>query len=146
MNDSIQNFIDSKNIAILGVSDNPRKFGNSVFKELRYRGYNLFPVHPTLEKYDETEVYHDIDSLPFHVDAAVVCIKPEKVAPILDQLIDGNIKKIWFQQGADFSVYAEKAREKGLDVIERKCILMHAPPVTGIHKFHRFLAKVFGRI
>jgi bifunctional ADP-heptose synthase (sugar kinase/adenylyltransferase) len=48
----------------------------------------------------------------------------------------------------DFGNYNQLSQETadrlGLPVVSKKCILMYAPPVTSIHKFHRAIKSVFG--
>jgi hypothetical protein len=36
------------------------------------------------------------------------------------------------------------AEEYQKEIIHRKCIFMFAEPVKGVHKFHRFIMKLFG--
>jgi len=38
---------------------------------------------------------------------------------------------------------AEKA---GIKLVYNKCIMMFASPVKGVHAFHRFLARIFGKV
>ena len=46
MDQAIQDFINGKRIAIVGVSRDGDKFGNTAFAELAARGYQVFAVHP----------------------------------------------------------------------------------------------------
>ena len=146
MDKSIIDFVESENIAILGASPSGKKFGNSIYKSLREKGYSLFPVHPTAETIEGDRAYKSMASLPENVKGAIIAISPAKAETVIDDAVSGGIKRLWFQQGANFSRAADKAREAGIDVVTGKCILMYAEPVKGIHAFHRFLAKIFGRL
>ena len=48
MNPLIDNFVGSKRIAVVGMSRSGKKFGNMASKELKTKGYEIFPVHPDL--------------------------------------------------------------------------------------------------
>jgi len=40
---SVENFLSQRNITVIGVSRNPKKFGNTIFCPLK-KGYNVFPI------------------------------------------------------------------------------------------------------
>ena len=46
MNQEIQDFIQGKRYALVGVSRSGKKFGNIALTELKARGYQVFVVHP----------------------------------------------------------------------------------------------------
>jgi len=146
VNQKIQNFINSKSIAVIGVSPSSKKMGNAIYKTLRDNGHKVYPVHPFEETIMGDKAFKDVRSLPDGIDAAVIAISPDKAEGVMDDITQCGIKKIWFQRGADFSAAIRKAEAAGMDVVSKKCILMYAPPVKGIHSFHRFLAKIFGRL
>lgn len=146
MQPEIQKFIDSKHIAILGASPSGKKFGNYIYKNLKKKGYNLYPVHPTAEIIEGDKAFDNIKSLPDNVDSVLIAISPDKAEVVVDDAIDKKIKNLWFQQGADFSGPATKAKAGGIETITGKCILMYAEPVGGIHAIHRFFAKLFGKL
>ncbi len=142
----IQNFIKNKKIAVVGVSPNGKKFGNIVFNTLKKRGYETFPVHPTADTIEENKVYNSLTTLPENIKCAVICVQPEASIPVVAEAIKKEMKSLWFQQGADFSAAIEMARNAGIETVSKKCILMYAEPVDGIHTIHRWLAKIFGRL
>jgi uncharacterized protein len=146
MTNEIQNFITSKHIAVLGASPSGKKFGNAAYKELKAKGYQVYPVHPTAEIIENDRAYNNLKALPAEVTAAVFAIAPEKALIAVDDAIAHGIKHIWFQQGANFTQAAEKAKAAGIEIVTKKCILMYAPPVKSIHAVHRFLARIFGRV
>jgi predicted CoA-binding protein len=146
MNQEIQNFIDSKTIAVVGASSSRKKFGNAVFRGLKEKGYTVFPVNPNAEIVEGDKSYPDLKSIPEPVDAAIILTSPENTDKIIEDAVGKRIDKIWFQQGADFSDAVERAKEAGLEVVSKKCIFLYAPPVKGGHAVHRFFAKLFGRL
>jgi len=134
----------SKHIAVVGVSK--RKFGGTIYKNLKKRGYQVYPVHPEMEYFDNDRCYASLTSVPDEVEAAVVAISAASAERIVDDALGRGISKLWFQQGPDFTKAVEKAEAVGIKTVSRKCILMYAQPVTGIHAFHRFLARLFGSL
>ena len=144
MDESIAGFIDAKHIAVVGVSK--RKFGGTIYRTLKQRGYQVYPVHPQTETFDGDRCSAGLADLPDEVAAAVIAVKPAQAEGVVDDAKAAGITTLWFQQGADFSKAIAHADALGIQTISGKCILMYASPVTGIHAVHRFFARLFGRL
>ncbi|MCK4632771.1 MAG: CoA-binding protein [candidate division Zixibacteria bacterium] len=146
MDNAIPKFIASKHIAVIGVSAKRRKFGNIIYSELKKKSYHAYPINSKADLIDGEQCYRDLLQVPDEVKAAVVVVKPEHTDGLVEMAAEKGIEILWFQQGANFSEVAEAATNAGIAVIQRKCLLMYAPPVTGIHAVHRFFAKLFNRL
>jgi predicted CoA-binding protein len=144
MNETINQIVNSKHLAVVGVSD--KSFGGEIYKTLKKRGYIVYPVHPTRKTFHGDICYASLRDLPADVNAAILAVSPEAAERVVDDAVSAEITHLWFQQGKDFSGAVAKAQAKGLQTVSRKCILMYAQPVTGIHSLHRFLARSFGRL
>ena len=138
-------FDDVRSIAVVGVSDRPSSFGASAYRELKQRGFEVYPLHPSLATFDGDPCFATPAGLPVVPDCALVTVKPPEAATVVQQLSDRGIRKVWFQQGSDFSTVADEAEKLGMKTVRGRCILMYAGQVTGIHKFHRFLSRLFGK-
>jgi hypothetical protein len=146
MNQNIEDFISGKRIALVGASQDPKKFGNTLFTELKGRGYQVELIHPTAKEIAGQQCYPSLAALPGKVDGVLVCVKPTQVEEVLRQAAQAGIKKIWLQQGAESPASLRMASELGLAVVSGKCILMYAPPVKSFHGFHRFFVKLTGQL
>jgi hypothetical protein len=140
----INDFLDSQPIALVGVSRNPKKFGYSVFKELKEKGMMIIPVNPEAVQILGEKVYPNIKEMPHDVKGIVVLTKKEKTADIIREAKEKGIKQIWIQQMADSKEAIEELKNSDINYITGECILMHYKPHS-IHKFHRSLKKFFGR-
>lgn len=145
MDQKIQDFVQSKRLAVVGVSHSSQKFGNAIYTELKTRGYEVFGVNPTLDEIAGDKCYHSLAELAGKVDAAVICLSSPKSAEALKEAAVAGISKIWLQQGAQSLETSKVAREIGVEPVEGKCILMYAGEVKSIHAFHRFFARLFGQ-
>jgi len=144
MDQFIQGFVNSDQIAVVGVSK--KKFGGTIYRDLKKRGYQVFPVHPSLESFAGDRCYPDLKSLPDGVDAAVIAVSAAHAAQVVDDARQADVAKLWFQQGPDFKEIVAHAQDLGMQVVSRKCILMYAEPVKGIHAMHRFIVRLFGKL
>ena len=146
MNPLIDDFISSKRIAVVGMSRSGKKFGNMASKELRAKGYQIFPVHPEALEIDGLACYPDLKSLSGKVDGVWISIPPAKVSAVLVEAAQIGLKNIWLQQGAWSKEVQDTIDQLKLPVVSRKCILMYAPPVKSVHKFHRTIVGLFGKL
>ena len=74
---SIEDFLANHEVAVIGASDNKKKFGNIVLNKLKDNGYTVYPINPRLTEIDGIKCYPNIESLPETVKAAVFITKPE---------------------------------------------------------------------
>jgi uncharacterized protein len=140
----IQEFLVGKEFAIAGVSRNKSKFGYLIFKDLKDRGFTLYPVNPKAGEIDDTKSYPDIQSLPEHVKKLYIVTKQGQTKQLVEDAVKKGIEQVWIQQMSDTAEAVKIAEENGLTLITGECMYMHAEPVKSIHKFHRGIRKFFG--
>ena len=140
----IQDFLEPRKFAIAGVSRNPNKFGGAIFKELRKKGFELYPVNPNADEIQGVQCYRTIDDLPEDVEHLLIVTPKSETERIAKAAVKKGIKMIWIQQKSDTPEAIQVIQEAGIPVIYKKCIMMFADPVKSFHAFHRFFAKAFG--
>ena len=146
MTTDVVKFLETKNRALAGVSRQKQKFGNTLYKTLTKRGLTILPVHPELSEFEGAKCYNRISDLPAEIDGLIICTAPDKALNLINEAIAHGIKQIWLQQGAENPELIRTFESSDINLITGKCILMYAQPVTSFHKFHRFLAKLFGKL
>lgn len=138
----INQFVNQKHIAVVGISRTPQKFGNSAFKELKKKGYSLYPVSLHMEEFEGIKCYRDIASLPAEVTAILISTKSEQTRILLSEARDKGIRHIWLQKGAADKGLIEQEKNASDNLITGHCVLMFSQP-DSIHRFHGFLKKLF---
>ena len=146
MNQLIDDFISLKRIAVVGMSRSGKKFGNMAAKELKAKGYEIFSIHPEAQEIDGLTCFPNLKSLSGKVDGVWISIPPIKVSAVLVEAAEIGLKNIWLQQGAWSNEVQETINSLNLPVISKKCIMMYAPPVKSVHKFHRTIKGIFGKL
>jgi predicted CoA-binding protein len=140
----IRQFTSQQHIAVAGVSRTPGKFGNNAFKELKQKGYSLYPVTPYLDEIEGVRCFRDISSLPDEVTALLISTKPDQSEILLEEARRKGIRNIWFQQGSASKRTIEEVKNSGDNIITGECILMFTEPSHFIHRSHAFFKKLFG--
>lgn len=146
MNPLIEQFVLSKRIAVVGMSRSGKKFGNMAAKELKAKGYEIFAVHPEAADIEGFACAPNLRCLNGKIDAVWISVPPAKVSPVLNEAAEIGLKNIWLQQGAWSAEVQQTIDLLGLPVVSKKCIMMYAPPVKSVHKFHRTIKGIFGRL
>lgn len=145
-NPSVNLFFSAGKIAVAGVSRTQRKFGNTIYKELQKRGFEVVPVHPHMDDYLGQKCYHALDELPADVSAIVINTKNDITQQLLREAKQTGIRNIWLQQGCIDKKSLSSFLDDDLNIISGQCVLMHAGEVKGIHAFHRWINKTFGTL
>ncbi len=140
----IQKFLEPRKFAIAGASRNLKKFGGSIFKELKENGFDLYPINPNAEDIQGVKCYKSVEELPAEVEYLFIVTPKYETEIIARAAIKKGIKMIWIQQESDTPEAVKIIEEAGIPLIYKKCIMMFASPVKSVHRFHRLLAKVFG--
>ena len=111
-----------RNVAMVGVSADPEKPSNIVFKYLTEHGYNVIPVNPTIEEVLGKKCYASLSAIPEKVEVVDIFRRSEDVPPIVEEAIKIGAKAVWMQEGIINNAAADKAQSAGLLVIMDKCM------------------------
>ena len=149
--DAATEFLAHRRVAVTGVSRTPQNHGsNVVYKRLRERGYEVFPVNPNAEEVEGDRCYRDVRSIPGGVDAVVIGTRPETAEETMRECADLGIKHVWmhrsFGTGSVSDTATEYGREHGIAVIDGGCPCMFDPTADGGHKVMRLVFTLNGHV
>ena len=74
--DTIDRFLETKSMAFAGLSRNPKKFGNEIYKELANKGFKLYPINPNTTEIEGDKCYTSVNELPEEADRQVCRAHP----------------------------------------------------------------------
>jgi predicted CoA-binding protein len=144
-----ERFLAGHRIAVVGASSDPKKFGNTIFRELRDHGYDAVPVNPRA-----TEVEGDAASarraeVPGALDGVMVMVPGGAAVDAVHAAAARGVTRVWLFRGigapgavSDASLAA--CAEHHLDVVAGACPLMFLEPVGRGHDVHRALRRFNG--
>ena len=122
------------------------QFANAVYRTLKERNYSVFPINPNISIFDGDKCYPSVLKLPKQADAAIVLLPPNQTERVLPEILTANIQHVWIGKGADSPQAIRFCEANNLNVIYGECILMFAEPVETIHRFHRWINKMFRKL
>ena len=143
---TVEEFLAQKKIAVVGVSRKKTKFGNAIYRELKQKGYSVFPINPNIKEYDGGVCYPDLYSLPEKIDAVVINVPPAQAEKVVKEAKETGVNKVWLQQGSQSETAVKYCEENGIDCVSNECILMFAQPSAFIHRAHKWVWDVFGKL
>ena len=125
----------SKNIAIVGASSNTSKASFFVLTYLvGSTNYKLYPINPNEEKILGLKVYKSLKDIKDPIDVVVAFRRADALDELLDEALEIKAKVFWMQLGITNDEVAEKGIQKGIKVVQNRCIkIEHARFHGGLH-------------
>lgn len=133
-------FLSHKKLALMRLSAQTPVMGD-MKKELVPKGYDVSVVYLSAGETDPT-----IEQVKDTVEGAIISVPRSECEKAVRQAIEAGIPRLWIQSGCDSKEALALAEEKGVPAIHGACVLMYAEPVQSVHRFHRGVWKVFGKL
>ena len=124
MQDLIEEFMTQKKFAVVGATDNPQKYGNQIVKNLKSRGYEVYPVNPKLKELDGTRCYDSLANIPVKVDVVDFAVPPRVTEEILKECKDLGLSRIWLQPGSESEAAIAFCHKNSLKVVHGVCVML----------------------
>ena len=131
----IRNILSStKVIALVGASANPARPSFGVMEFLLQRGFEVVPVNPGLagQELQGQKVYASLRDVPKVIDMVDVFRSSDAVPALVDEILALPYlpKTLWLQLGVFHLEAAQKAEDKGVQVVMNRC------PVIEMHRLN----------
>ncbi|MFC1905200.1 CoA-binding protein [Chloroflexota bacterium] len=124
MQELIKEFMAQKRFAVVGATDNPQKYGNQMLKNLKSRGYEVYPVNPKLKELDGLSCYPSLDDIPVKVDVVDFVVPPRATEEILKQCKELGLNRIWLQPRSQSEAAIAFCSENNLKVVHSVCVML----------------------
>lgn len=120
-----QLLLDTKVIAVVGLSANPDRASNQVAWYLHHQGYRLFGVNPACpeqELFGGVPVVASLDEIPEPIDIVDVFRRPEYTPDVARAAVAVGARALWLQLGIRNDEARVVAEEVGLAYVEDRCL------------------------
>lgn len=121
--DLIAGFLALPRYALVGVSADHKKYGYKIWRNLREKGYTVFPVNP---KYDEIEgerCYRSLAEVADRVDVVDLVVPPKVTEEVVKQCVALGLTRVWLQPGAESEEAIRFCQENGIRVLYGVCVM-----------------------
>ena len=107
-----------KTIAIIGASNDRRKFGNKAVRAFLLQGYKVFPVNPREESIEGLKAFKTIGDVPVRPQLISVYLPPPVLLNMLPDIAAKGCDEFWLNPGTESDVVLAECERLGLNVIQ----------------------------
>jgi uncharacterized protein len=106
-----------KVVAVIGASNDRRKFGNRALRAYQAQGYTVVPINPHEPQVEGLQAYASVLDVPGPIDMASFYVQPEVGEQVIEEVARKGIAEIWLNPGADSDALVDRARSLQLKPI-----------------------------
>jgi len=118
---TIDEVLQMKTWAIVGLGNNPERAAFGVSKLLQDKGHRIVPVYPRAEVVHGETGYKTLRDIPFPIDVVDCFVNSKMVGGIVDEAIEIGAKAVWLQLEVIDEAAIERAEKAGLLAIMDRC-------------------------
>jgi len=99
----------SKVVAVIGASNNRRKFGNRAVRAFLSEGHTVIPINPHESAIEGLKSYASVLDVPGPIDMVSLYVPPEIGEQIIDEIARKGIGEVWINPGAESEALLARA-------------------------------------
>lgn len=113
-------------VAVVGATDSPYKYGSVIYRDLKAKGFEVFPVNPNRATVDGDPAFASLADLPVTPTVVNIVVPPQETLAVLESCVALGLDNIWLQPGAENEEALAYLEEHGLNYLARACIMVQA--------------------
>lgn len=110
--------------AIVGASNNEKKYGYKVFKDLLDTWYKVIPINPSEKEILGKKVYPALSQVKKKIDVVIFVTPPAVTEKVLEEVKELKIKNVWMQPWAQSDTAIEFCKKNNIECIHDACIMI----------------------
>jgi len=99
-----------KVVAVIGASNNRRKFGNKALRAFQHQGCHVVPINPHELEVEGIKAYRSVLDVPHAIDMATFYVPPEIGEKLIEEIAAKQIPEVWLNPGAESPALVSRAR------------------------------------
>jgi uncharacterized protein len=107
----------SKVVAVVGASENRRKFGNKALRAFRKRGFTVVPINPREPEVEGIRAYASVREVPGTIDFATFYVPPSIGEKLIADMAERGITEVWLNPGTESVGLIRKAKTLGVKTV-----------------------------
>jgi predicted CoA-binding protein len=148
LNELATDFLAQKRIAVVGVRRSTEDAANAIYKTLKERGHEVFPVNPNAQTFQGDPCYPNVQAIPGGVDGVVIATRPEITEQVVKDCAEAGVRRVWmhdntFVPGSRSDEAVQFCKDHGIAVIGGACPMMW---MDFGHKCMRAVLGLMGRL
>ena len=111
-------------IALVGASNNPKKYGNKILLDLLEKGHIVFPINKNENQIEGLKSYKKVSDLPLIPSIINFVIPPFEGIEVTKDLVEKGYDNFWYQPGAESVEISNFLENNKKNFIDDKCIMV----------------------
>jgi predicted CoA-binding protein len=107
----------SKIVAVIGASNDRRKFGNRAVRAFQQQGYHVVPINPHTDTVEGLQAYKSVLDVPGPIDMASFYVPPAIGLHLMDEVARKGISEVWLNPGAESEALIRHAKALQIEPI-----------------------------
>ena len=124
MENLIKDFLNQKSFAVAGSFSNETKVAWRIFKSLKKRGYEVYPVNPRITEVEGVKCYSSVKDIPTSIDVVNIVTPPKITANIIKECKEMSINRVWIQPGAENEEVINFCKQNSINIIHGLCVML----------------------
>ncbi len=124
MDNLIEEFINERVWAVVGVSTDPSKFGHRIFCDLRRAGYTVYGVNPRGGEVDGQQLAPSLADLPQKPAVVDIVVPPAVTGQVVRQCAELGLTRVWMQPGSESEEAIEFCHQHDIKVVYDTCAMI----------------------
>ena len=113
-------------VAVVGATDDPSKYGHVIYRDLKRKGYTVFPVNRRRAEVDGDKAYRTLSDLPDKPTIVNIVVPPPETVEVLQQCLEQDLMNVWLQPGAERPESLAMLQERGFNYLANACIMVQS--------------------
>ena len=113
-------------VAVVGATDDPAKYGSVIYRDLKRKGFTVWPVNPYRTTVDGDQTYASLADLPQKPTIVNVVVPPHVTLDVVKEAEELGLMNVWLQPGADGPEVLSYLQERGFNYLAHACIMVRS--------------------
>ncbi len=113
-------------IAIVGASNNPAKYGNVIYRDLKSKGFRTYPINKKDDLVDGDKAYPSLRDLPEKPTIVNIVVPPPVALRVLEECVDLGLENVWLQPGAESPEVMSALEAGSFNYLANACIMVES--------------------
>jgi uncharacterized protein len=107
----------AKTVAVIGASNDRRKFGNRAVRAFRRQGYTVLPINPNEAQVEGLRTYASVLEVAEPIDMATFYVPPDIGEKVMPEVARKKIPEVWLNPGSESDALIRLARSLKVEPI-----------------------------
>ncbi len=117
---------DDTTVAVIGATDDSSKYGSVIYRDLKRKGFEVYPVNPGRDTVDGDTAYSGLDALPVVPTIVNIVVPPAATLDVLKKAKAIGLTNVWVQPGAESPEVMAYLNEHDFNYLANACIMVQS--------------------